>query len=639
MIQFQRKLREALTQRAPQLAEIPFSFEYPPSPAMGDLSIAAAFDLAKRLRRKPREIAQEIAGLLKDLPMVRRVDVAGGGYVNFFLDRPAFLRYLLDGGSESARTGGEKVIVEHTNINPNKAAHVGHLRNACLGDTLVRLLRYQGHRVEAQNYIDDTGVQVADVVCAFMHVKGLSTEQVAAIPDPFDYFCWDLYADFSARLAGDRELEAKRDETLHLIEQGGNATAELARVVATRIVRAHLATMARLGVRYDLLAWEGDILQRRFWASCFEMLKRSGAVQLATEGKNAGCWVMEIPELPEAEKVIVRSNGVVTYVGKDIAYQMWKLGLLGLDFHYAPWDKYPDGSVLWTTSRTPSGPHPPFGHASRVFNVIDVRQSYLQKVVYKGLRALGYERESENSVHFSYEMVALTPACARELGYELSAEDEKRAFIEVSGRKGLGVKADDLLNALEKRALDEVAGRNPQFDAETLRDIARAVASGALRYFMLRFGRSKVLAFDFKEALNFDGETGPYLQYSAVRARNIFLKLREREGVTGETIAQIAGQDESYTYLDEADDIWELVLQAGRLPETAAQAVSSLELSLLAKYSHGLAQKFNTFYHKHAILHESDPRRKQARLLAAHYVFSVMSTALGLMGIDMPARM
>ncbi|MBI2837612.1 MAG: arginine--tRNA ligase [Acidobacteria bacterium] len=641
MIEFLELLREEIRGRVPALREVGIAFEYPPNLSMGDLSIAAAFELAKQQKRKPREIATEIAGQMQGLAFVRRVDVAGGGYINLFLDRPAFLKRMLDPRSTEvgAGPGDGKVIVEHTNINPNKAAHVGHLRNAVLGDTLVRLLRFQGQEVEAQNYIDDTGVQVADVVCAFMHVKKMSREQVAAIPDPFDYYCWDLYAEFSTRVTQDKELEGRREETLHRIEQGGNETAELAQEVATRIVKAHLATMERIGVRYDLLAWEGDIIRRRFWATCFELLKEKGAVHLALEGKNAGCWVMDLPDLPEAEKVIVRSSGVVTYVGKDIAYQMWKFGLLGMDFFYKVWARYPDGSVVWTTTADTSDEHPGFGGASSVYNVIDVRQAYLQKVVYKGLEALGYREQSGRSVHFSYEMVALTPGCARDLGYELSPEDEKRPFVEVSGRKGLGVKADDLLTALERKAYDEVAQRNPQYDDTMLHEMARSVASGALRYFMLRFGRAKVLAFDLKEALNFDGETGPYLQYAAVRARNIFAKLKERDGTTAETVRGIAADAASYAYLDEADDIWDLVLSAARMDETVAQALSSLELSHVAKYSYTLAQKFNGFYHKHPILHEADPAKKQLRILAAHYLSGTIQTALNLLGIELPERM
>lgn len=638
MIQYLARLKEALCDRSPALAEANLAFEYPPNLAMGDLSIAAAFDLAKRQKRKPRELAMEIAAQLTDLPLVRRVEIAGGAYINFFLDRPAFFRYMLekDPAAPQPPREGEKVIVEHTNINPNKAAHIGHLRNAVLGDTLVRLLRHIGYRVEAQNYIDNTGVQVADVVCAFQNLRGMTAEQVAAVPDPFDYYCWDLYAEFSSKLAADPALTTTRDDVLHQIEQGGSATSDLAQLVSRRIVRAHLATMDRLDVHYDLLAWEGDILQRRFWATCFELLKAKRAIRLATEGKNAGCWIMDLPDLPEAEKVIVRSSGVVTYVGKDVAYQMWKFGLLGMDFHYAIWDRQRNGRDLWTTTAEPSGEAPGFGRATRVYNVIDVRQSYLQKVVTKGLEALGYMRESESSIHFSYEMVALSPACARQLGYELTAEEEKRPFVEVSGRKGHGVKADDLLNILEKQAYEEVLTRNPGADEAAMREMARAVATAALRYFMLKYGRTKVLAFDFKEALSFDGETGPYLQYAAVRARSIFAKIEEREGPAAAATVDPAAD---VSYLDTADDIWEMLLYAARLPDLAAQTVSSLELALLAKYSYTLTQKFNAFYHKHPILHESDEGKRRVRLLAARYLAGCMRAALDLMGISLPARM
>lgn len=646
--------------------------DYPPTRDLGDLALPLAFELARRLRKAPKAIAEEVAAALGPVPGIARVE-ATKGYLNLFLDRKAFLADRLTGTSRAAGArhapGAVKTIVEHTAINPNKAAHIGHLRNSALGDTLVRTLRFRGVPVEVQNYIDDTGVQVADVVVGFRQLEQLDLPAIRTIAAStrFDFYCWDLYARVAEWYEADKSRLQARLDTLHDIEHGGNEAADIAAFVADRIVRCHLATMARMNVQYDLLAWEGDILRLHFWARAFEVLKENGAVFLQTQGRLAGCWVMPIEddaqapdggEAPAAdgsdpgnggeeedrEKVIVRSNGTVTYVGKDMAYQFWKFGLLGRDFHYRVFSQRGDGTPVWATSREPAGAaaeRPSFGGAGAVFNVIDVRQSYLQKLLKQALAAIGHRDEAERSVHFSYEMVALTHNTARQLGYTLSPEDAARPFVEVSGRKGLGVKADDLLDVLVKKAGEEVAKRNPELSAEATQEIAEAIAVAAVRYFMIRFSRGKVIAFDIDEALNFEGESGPYLQYAVVRAHNIFQKLRDREGVAeAEFLSPL-----SHTPTEELDgeahgqDLWALVLEAARLDEVAEQAVRTLEFSVLAKYAFGLAQAFNAFYHRFPILNEERDDARRWRAAAVSYFRNQLTGALGLMGIPVPPRM
>ncbi len=308
----------------------------------------------------------------------------------------------------------------------------------------------------------------------------------------------------------------------------------MAHVVADAIVECHLDTMLRLGIEYDVLPRESEILHLQFWATAFELLKQRGAIYFETEGKNSGCWVMAGSHFKDnaAEqdsKVIVRSNGTVTYVGKDIAYQMWKFGILGKDFHYKPLRTYPDGHCVWVATDEPyEGQAPVFGGGVEVYNVIDSRQSYLQDVVVAGLRALGNGKQADSSIHFSYEMVALSPRTCVEMGIQLSEEEQRQPYVEVSGRKGLGVKADDLIDKLIEKAKAEVDSRHEgKPEAERL-DIATQIAVGSLRYFLLKFTRNTVIAFDLQEALSFEGETGPYVQYAAVRARNILRKLEER---------------------------------------------------------------------------------------------------------------
>ena len=647
------------------------TLEYPPTRELGDVGTPVAFELARRLRKAPRAIAQEIAEAFGSLGGVRRVAAAPNGYLNFFLQRPDFLIDRLTPGRLARPRGtAAKAIVEHTAINPNKAAHIGHLRNAALGDTLVRVLRFRGVPVEVQNYIDDTGVQVADVVVGFRALEGKRLDQIRETADAtrFDYYCWDLYARVTEWYEEHKERLAIRAETLHDIEHGGNDNAEIAAFIADRIVRCHLRTMRRMNVDYDLLTWEGDILRLKFWAHAFDVLKVKGAVYLQTEGRLKGCWVMAIQEdldanpksqVPnpksqdaesrsededeEREKVIVRSNGVVTYVGKDIAYQFWKLGLLGKDFQYRVFESRPQRPLWATCTSGGQSDHPLFGGAAYVYNVIDVRQSYLQKLLKQALIAVGHPEGAERSHHFSYEMVALSHATARELGYAPppDSEDAKRPFVEVSGRKGLGVKADDLLDTLIKSAGREVGTRNPELDEHERERIARMIAIAAVRYFMIKFSRGKVIAFDLEEALSFEGESGPYIQYAVVRANNIFQKLHQRDGL-GEAALLESLADVPAGELDGANgshEVWSLVLDAARLDEIVEQVIRSLEFSVLAKYAFTLAQAFNAFYHRAPILNEERADVRRWRAAAVIYVRNQLRTALDLMGVAVPPRM
>ncbi|HKB80218.1 MAG TPA: arginine--tRNA ligase [Thermoanaerobaculia bacterium] len=619
----------------------------PPRLAMGDLATPLCLELAKALKRKPREIAETLVKNLVLPALVQSVGIEGAGYLNFRFDRGAFTAAHLQSVMQPPPRAGDRIIVEHTNINPNKAAHIGHLRNAVLGDTLVRWLKWLGHHVETQNYIDDTGVQVADVVVAFEHLEKKSVAEVEALTRStrFDYTCWDLYSKMANYYAEHPEAEQWRRDTLHRIERREGDTAKLAAVVARAIVERHTATMLRLGIEYDLLPKESDIIALNFWERAFEMLKASGAVILEPEGKHKGCWVMKLEEsaefegMNEPDKILVRSNGTVTYTGKDIAYQLWKFGLLDRTFRYRKFSVYPDGHVLWeTTAGESSVEAPRFGGAQRVVNVIDVRQAYLQKVVREGLRLLGHQREADNSVHFSYEMVALTPATAEALGLEIAEEDRQRPWVEMSGRKGVGVKIDDLIDALQAKATEAVreGSKREGLSEEETAELGRQIAIGAIRYFMLKYGRNKIIAFDFAEALTFEGDSGPYLQYSTVRVRNIFRKMAER-GVN----ARLDDASLDALTLTEGigDEMWELVRRSAELPAAVLRAVESLELSVITHELFELSQKFNSFYHKYPILNEKDDAERQRRAACAEIFRRTMIAALERLGIPVPERM
>jgi arginyl-tRNA synthetase len=638
--------------------------ESPPNRTFGDLGTPVAFELARRLRKAPGQIAREVAARIGRGDGIRMVEAAPNGYLNVFLDRRAYLleRLGLAPMPPVPSRGREKTIVEHTAINPNKAAHIGHVRNSALGDTLVRVLLFRGTPVEVQNYIDDTGVQVADVVVGFRELERADLAAVEAVADStrFDYHCWDLYARVTEWYEQDKERLKIRAATLHDIEHGASPAADIARFVADRIVRCHLKTMGRLNIDYHLLTWEGDILRLQFWARAFEVLKQTGAVYLQREGRLAGCWVMKIdddprPEAAEAadeeegderEKVIVRSNGTVTYVGKDMAYQFWKSGLLGRDFHYRRFATRLDGEALWATTSLPDqaeAVHPAFGAAQATYNVIDVRQAYLQKLLKQALVAVGHPAEADRLTHFSYEMVALSHATARELGYAPPEESDeaRRAFVEVSGRKGLGVKADDLIDRVLAKAMGEVQRRNPELPEPVCRGIAEQIGIAAVRYFMIKYSRSKVIAFDIDEALSFEGESGPYLQYAVVRANNIFQKLEDRQGLSEtELLAAVsASRPDALLGTDGDHELWNLVLESSRLDDVVEQVVRSLEFAVLAKYAFGLAQMFNGFYHKAPILNEDRDDVRRWRAAGVVYFRQQLTRALDLMGIGVPPRM
>lgn len=687
------RLRDALARHIQQhyAQTLDIVLERPPKIEMGEAASPVCFELAKRLKKAPRLIAQEIATTLGKVEGVARVEVAGAGYMNAYFDRSAFWSDLSPLATRhspplSQKKSG-KVIIEHTSINPNKAAHIGHVRNAVLGDTMARVLRHAGNPVQVQNYIDNTGVQVADVVIGFLDMERRTPVSVKmfAMDPRFDYLCWDLYAKTTHFLEEDKARAAHlRGRTLKAIEEDRGEESEVAQVVADAVVSLHLKTMARLGIDYDLLARESEILHLKFWDTAFELLKKSGVIQHETAGKMAGCWIMpwkenaEVKDVKEVkekapstsssasnvatsssftsstsstsltsnpaddeniqDKIIVRSNGTVTYVGKDIAYQLWKFGLLGKDFNYRKWPNVPAGETVWATTTfksDPSAPH--FGEpATTVYNVIDARQSYLQDVVAEGLRRLGHAEAAEKSIHLSYEIVALTPRCAAEMGYELTPEEAKKSYVEVSGRKGFGVKADDLIDKLEAATLAEVQQRHSEMSEAEQKQTAHAIAVGALRFFLLKFTRNAIIAFDFKDALSFEGETGPYCQYAVVRIRGI-----RRKGAETAAANVTVNPETAAALFDAADGngFWELLLSAGSLDLAVDAAIGAQEPAFVAKFAFQLAQEFNNFYHKHHILTEPDEQKRAFLLALAATVESVLVKVLSLLGIEAPEKM
>ncbi len=657
--ELQNTLREKVQQTAKEIFNVEIeqvAAEFPPKTELGDLAFPIAFELAKRIKQatgekqNPRNIAETLKAALESFDFVGKVEVAGAGYLNVFFDRAKFLsENAVQSKIQNPKSKIEKVCVEHTSVNPNKAAHIGHVRNSVLGDTFVRILRANGKRVEIQNYIDNTGVQVADVVVGFVHLRKMDLAQIieldANLETTFDFYCWELYTEVGKFYAESEENLKLRAGVLHELERGTGDIYELADYVATRNVECILKTMNRLDIRYDLLPRESEILHLHFWQKAFELMKERGVIHLETQGKNAGCWVMPFDshtanEDHEADKILVRSNGTVTYTGKDIAYQMWKLGLLGLDFNYKHFHTYADGKEVFITTLEKTGVEKEFGHGETVYNVIDTRQSYPQEIVRKGVAAIFPEKGEAASVHLNYEMVALSVSAAEQLGLNLSDEDKKRPFIEMSGRKGWGVKADDLITRLEENALAEVSKRNTEMSVQKHQLIAHQIAVGALRYFLLKFTKNTVVIFDFKEALAFEGETGVYCQNAAVRFNSIFKKLEENALENAQNVISISDSNISEIFESEiGNDIWSLVTLASRLEETISQAAIATEPAILAKYNFNLSKAMHLFHHNHRIIAEENADKRAVLIVIANLARRALTSGLHTMGIEVPERM
>jgi len=588
---------------------------------VGDYSSPVAFRLARELHRGPREIAGQLAEIISRTPQphFQEVNVSGGGYLNLRIQyasyAPAVVKAALAERSpvESDPDAGVKVVVEHTATNPNKAAHLGHLRNACIGDTVSRLLRARGHRVEVQNYIDDTGVQVADVLVGIRHL-GLRAEP----GEPFDRFCSRAYVEVCGRYQAEPDLVELRRATLRAIEGRDGEIAEAAKELTSRIVDCHLRTMARAGIHYDLLTWESDIIERGFLRHALDLLLERGVIRKVESGALAGCWVLPLDQAADEEdpeqgaaKVLIKSDGIATYTAKDIAYHLWKFGILGLDFEYRMWAQGGPASSA-AHSGDPSLDPAQFGRAGEVVNVIDQRQSAPQRVVKEALRRLGFESQSALLRHLAYEVVALSPAAARALGVDVS---EGKTMYALSGRQGIEIGADALLDEAERQV------RAKSKDAAT----AAELAASAVRYYLLRFGLNSIITFDFEEALRTTGDSGIYLQYAHARACGVLQR------VTPVPAPEVAPDLEP-----EERDLVKLVAE---FPRAVADAAGSLSPSILAGYTFRLATAFNDLYeHTERLYRVEDQGVRGMRRSLVDATRATLARSLDLLGLRPLAR-
>jgi arginyl-tRNA synthetase len=609
-----RSLREKVTESlSEQGLDIPVEFtvlvEQPTRLEHGDFATNVAMKLAKVLRKSPMDIAMTLKPQIEALPLVSRIEVVAPGFMNIFLDWNHWAQ-IKDTVPENHFRKHTKVLVEHTSINPNKAAHIGHLRNACIGDTLARLMKRIGYNVEVCNYIDDLGNQVADTVVGLLYAPHEGNYE------RFSDYCWDLYSKVNKIYDTDEDFKGRRTEVLHALEEGTSNIAWVGALVAEKIVRDHLEDMQAFGISYDILVWEGDIARQGFWHAAFELLKTSPLFQLEAEGKFAGCWVLKQPnheavdDEHHADKVLVRSNGILTYTAKDIAYHLWKFNRLGKDFKYR---KFAEG--LWISSSY--GDDKPFGRAEKVYNVIDQRQEYPQLMVKLALETLGYTDAAENLHHVGYGVVNLSPATARRLGIDTS---DGKASYAMSGRKGIGVKITDFL-ALMEETIENV---RPRKEGISSREIAAAV----IRYYMLRFNLVTEIVFDLDLAADIHGNSGVYVMYQHARAKKIL-----RDGGWGHasaTLPLIPNEiSDSERALLRHISIWNDVLE---------QAAETVNLTMLTTYTYELASLFSSFYDANPVLKEKGELRL-FRLWLVHLFAETLADALNVLGLPAPERM
>ena len=626
--EFQGEVEEIVAEscRASGYKDFEVDVGLPPNPDYGDLASAVPIRIAKRAGQKPSDVAVAIASkaieIAKKSRYVGGVSPHRGGYLNFSVNAPRFIAdsisEITSGDLGAERNVGEKIAIEHTNVNPNKALHIGHARNLVLGDSLVRVMRYLGHRVQALNYIDDSGAQVADIIVGFKYL-GLPDEAPAGVK--YDIYCGDrVYSKVNQEYLRDPALKEKQSLVLKEIEKGKGEIADYTKAIVRRILDAQLSTCWRMGATYDLLNWESQLVHSKMWEKIFEDLKKMGYVKLQEQGENKGCWVIPDPETGE-EKVVVRSDGTVVYVAKDIPYAAWKLGLTDDPFGYEVYSNGQPGVTLYSTTldRKKSNVH--FGGAQLAVSVIDTRQSYLQRIVAKVLDQL-HEGSSRRYMHRSYEVVSLSKKTASAIGFEIEGE-----FAHMSGRRGLYVNVDTMLEKLKEKAKVETRKRNLSEPDQWVDDVAEAVAVAALRYELLKQDPDKMIVFDMEEALQFQGDTGPYLLYTYARARRILDKTEGKPRVTLPGAAKLTTKKE----IQLAKKMSMLDISAG----TAGEYLSPKEI---ARFSHELAVVFNDFYESVPVNKESDVELRDARLALVEAASRVLAESMRLMGIPVKDR-
>ena len=618
------EIRLGVKQTCTQLGypEIDFDVSEASRLEFGDVSCNIGFLLAKALKKRPFDIAQTLAGEYQknSTHYVSEVSAHNSGYLNFIANYsvliPEVIKSSLHIDYGKVDLGkNSKMVVEHTSVNPNKALHVGHVRNIIIGDTIARILHKASYDVSVLNYVDDSGLQVADIIVGFKF-GGYSDKTPEG--QKFDHYCGDIvYVNITERYETDKHLVELRSEVLKDLEEGTSEIAKFGDDITRRVLDEQLKTCWRLGATYDCLNFESQIVRSNLWSVAFEKMKSLGITTLEQEGKNAGCWVIKAES--EEDKILVRSNGTATYVAKDIPYAAWKLGILEDPFYYKHYAVQKTGRVLWQTSLDDKETKLNF-RGDAVITVIDSRQSRLQKIITKVMS--DFKSKPDSYIHLGYESVTLSPDTAKTLDLDTGGKS-----VQMSGRKGIYVSADYVLDVLSSRTFEETKKRNPELDEISLVKISEQVAIGALRYTMIKQDLDKIITFDLTESLSLEGDTGPYVQYAYARAMRIVEK---------------AGKDPVFeTNFDKMQTVYEkdLVKIIGKFDLQVEDAAKNLSPKVIAKYCYQLAVSFNTFYEHVKVLTAESESLINARLCLIYSFKETLGKALELLGIDAPSRM
>ena len=603
---------------------VSFSVE-PAKPGFGDVSSNVSFLLAKQLKKSPQEIAKIISEHLSHRAntLVLKSEAHPSGYLNFFADWGKLSQLILsesylDTFGDVDLGKGSKIVVEHTSVNPNKALHIGHIRNIIIGDTVSRILKKANYNVNVLNYIDDSGLQVADIVVGFKH---LEYDQEPPNGKKFDHYCGDdVYVKTTEKYENDSKLESVRKNVLKDLEDGDSETAKFADKITRRVLAGQLETCWNLDVYYDCLNFESHIIRSGLWSKIFENLKEMGLLEFENDGKNAGCWVIR-GDGKEEDKVIVRSNGTATYIAKDIPYAAWKLGMLEDPFNY---EKYPQDQsvdrILWQTTLDPACSESKNFSGDRVVTVIDSRQARLQKIITSLMGR--FKSVPDAYVHLGYESVTLSSETAKTLGLET---DGKQA--QMSGRKGLYVSADSVYEMLREKTKEETLKRHPEMDVAESEKIAHSVSVGTLRYEMIKQDLDKMITFDLTKSLSLEGDTAPYIQYSYARASRILEKSNRMPSI-----------DVDFSLLSENSEL-DLIKNIGLFNLQVRDAAKNLSPKVIARYCHDLAVSFNYFYEKSKVLNLDDVCLENSRLCLVNSFKITLQKALDLLGVKTPDRM
>jgi len=606
------------------VSDISFTVE-PAKSGFGDVSSNISFLLAKHLKKSPQEISKTLSEKYSQFnhTLVSKVESHPSGYLNFFANWEKLNQLILSESNldefGSVDLGkNSTIVVEHTSVNPNKALHIGHIRNIIVGDTISRILEKSNYKVNVLNYVDDSGLQVADIIVGFRHL-GISQDPPEG--KKFDQYCGDdVYVKTTEKYEHDRSLEEIRKKVLKELEDGTSETAQFADEITDKVLENQLETCWNLGVTYDCLNYESQIIRSGLWSKIFEKLQTMNLIEFEKEGKNSGCWVIR-GEGKEEDKVIVRSDGTATYIAKDIPYAAWKLGLLEDPFNYKKYKKVQTGSrTLWKTTLDGSKETKQDFAGNKVITVIDSRQTRLQKIITTLLAK--FKSQSDAYVHLGYESVTLSANTAKTLGL-----DTKGRQAQMSGRKGLYVNADSVYDLLKSKTTEETAKRNPEMNSSEIEKIAHQISVGTLRYEMIKQDLDKIIVFDLTKSLSLEGDTAPYIQYTHARATRIIEKSEQN-----------LSMDVDFSLLIDPNEI-NLVRMIGLFDLQVRDAAKNLSPKVISRYCHDLAVAFNSFYERVKVLDLADKNLVKSRLCLVHSFKITIERVLDLLGIVAPDRM